>query len=71
MKSETYMSARIKDDVRLQMDYYGPADKLLQLIEEEACAIFKELRDNGYPDTLEAMRLFVNNIAERVFNDGT
>ena len=69
MKSEPYMSATITQDGRLQVDIYAPADKLLPLIEEEACAIFNDLKDMCYPDTLEVMCLFFKNIAERVFPD--
>lgn len=69
MKSETHLSARITDDCRTQIDFYGPAGKLLQLLEEEACAIFKELKDECYPATLEVLFTTLDNIAERVFND--
>ena len=69
MKSEFYMSAKIQDDGLVKVDIYGPANKLLQLLEEEACDIFKELKDQCYPDTLEVMCLFFKNIAERVFTD--
>lgn len=69
MKSKAYMSAKIQDDGRLKVDIYGPANILLPLLEEEAYAVFKELKDKCYPNTLEVMCLFFKNIAERVFPD--
>ena len=69
MKSETHLSARITDDGRRHIAVYGPADKLLELLEEEACAVFMKLKDECYPDTLEVMCRTLKNIAERVFND--
>lgn len=69
MKSKAYMSATITDEGRVKVDIYGPGDKLLPLLEEEAYAIFKELKEKCYPATLEVMCLFFKNIAERVFPD--
>lgn len=69
MKSETHLSATITDEVRMKVDIYGPADKLLPLLEAESVSIFNELKDKCYPNTLEVMCLFFKNIAERVFDD--
>ena len=69
MKSEPHLSATITDDGRLKVDIYGPADKLLPLLEEEAYAIFNELKDKCYPQTLEVLCLFFKNVTERVFPD--
>lgn len=69
MKSETYLSAKIQDDGRVNVDIYGPANKLIPLLEEETVSIFKNLKDECYLDTLKVMCLFFKNIAERVFGD--
>lgn len=69
MKSETHLSAKIQEDGRLQVDFYGPADELLLLLEEEACAIFKDLKDKCCSTTYEVMCMIFANIAERVFPD--
>lgn len=69
MKSEPCLSAKITEDGRVKVDIYGPANKLLPLLEEEAVSIFNELKDKCYPNTLEVMCLFFKNITERVFDD--
>lgn len=69
MKSETRMSATITDEGCVKVDIYGPGDKLLPLLEEEAYAIFNELKEKCYPQTLEVMCLFFKNVTERVFPD--
>lgn len=67
MKIETYMTAKIHDG-RVKVEMQGPADKLLSLLTEEVVAIFKELKKEGCPDTLEVFSLFFKNVAKEVFN---
>lgn len=69
MKIKTFMTAQVTDDDNIKVYITGPANKLLVLLEEEAVQIFKELKDEGYPDTLEVACIFFKNVAERVFND--
>lgn len=68
MKSETYISAKILDD-SVRVDITGPASEVMELFTAAAVDIFKELRDCGYPHTLEVMRLFFKNVAEGVYGD--
>ena len=68
MKSETHLSARITDDGRLQLDIYGPAGKILVLLEEEAVSIFEKLKNEGNPATMALFCLFYKNVAKEVFN---
>lgn len=69
MKFETLMTARINDDDQLEVSINGPANDLLVLLEEEAVRLFKELKNEGYPDTQAVFRLFFKNVTERVFPD--
>ena len=67
MKIETHLSAKIQDG-RVKLEMQGPADKLLSLLTEEAVGLFKELTNEGYPDTFEVFHLFFKNVAREVFD---
>ena len=69
MKSEIYLSAKITDDDQVEVALKGPANKILVVLEEEAVQIFKELKNAGYPDTMEIFCLFFKKVTERVFPD--
>lgn len=67
MKIETHLSAKIQDG-RVKIEMQGPADKLLSLLTEETVGLFKELTNEGCPDTFEVFRMFFGNVAKEVFN---
>ena len=70
MKSETYLSAKILDDDSARVDIKGSAKEILVLLEVATVDIFTELKDSGYPDSLELMCLFFKNVAKEVAGNG-
>lgn len=68
MRSNTYLSAKIKEDEHVEVNINGPVSEVLPLLEEEAVAIFKLLDKAGSPDTLDLFCLFFKNVAKEVFD---
>lgn len=68
MKSETRLSAKITDEGRVKVEINGTADEVLVLLEDEAVSIFKELKKQGYPDSIKVFALFFEHVTKEVFN---
>ena len=68
MKSETYLSAKITDEGRVEVVINGTADELLALLVEEAVSIFRECEKHGHHVSMALFYLFLKDVAKEVFN---
>lgn len=68
MKSETYLSAKITDEGRVEVAINGTTVELLVLLEREAVSIFEECEKHGHQDSLALLYLFVKNVAKEVLD---
>lgn len=68
MKSKTYLFSEILDDDCYRIDINGPSDEVMELLEAQAVAVFKAIKDSGRLDSMDLFCFFFKNVAKKVFD---